>query len=511
MAKSISTASDRDYLEAWEKFKESFRSATPVEADETPAAKRQRIIRLEANPEEWFKYYFPNYYTAEPADFHKESTRRVLENREWSEVRAWCRELAKSARTMMEDVYLALTKQIHTLLEVSNTHANAEKLLLPYKSCFEANQRIINDYGEQVRYGQWKNDLFVIKNGCSFRAIGWGESPRGTRNGSKRPDKINIDDIDTDEECRNEDIQKNKLNWIEQALYATRSISEPLRLVVNGNIIHENCVVKKLMEKADHAEIVNIRDENGRSTWPDKNTEKMIDRILSQISYESAQKEYFNNPMDGGDTFRVLKDGKVPPLASCLVCIYADPATSNRDKSSGSDKAIGIIAKKGFDYYVVKTACGSMTTASFVDHLFDLYTYCKQQGVDTLTVWIENNNLQNPFYEQVFLPVIYKTALEKNVFLPITPDTRDKPEKWFRIEGTLEPLDRLGHLIFNEEEAKNPHMVRLKAQFKNASRKAKKLDAPDMVEGAVVKLREQEIIDAPGAFQSVQNINPKKW
>lgn len=33
-------------------------------------AKLKRIKFLEANDEEWFKYYFPNFYTSEPADFH---------------------------------------------------------------------------------------------------------------------------------------------------------------------------------------------------------------------------------------------------------------------------------------------------------------------------------------------------------------------------------------------------------------------------------------------------------
>lgn len=510
MAKGLSIASDAEYLKAWHSFRDNFKKATPVDLNETPAEKVKRVKRLEANDEEWFKYYFPNFYSSEPAPFHKRSTKKIMNNPEMFMVRAWSRELAKSARGMMEDIKLAITGQIKNKLLVSNSHANAERLLLPYKACFEGNQRIINDYGEQQRYGSWNSDEFTIKKGCSFRALGWGESPRGTRNDNFRPDSITIDDIDTDEECRNEDIQKLKFAWIEQALFATRSISNALRIVVNGNIIHDNCVVKKLGEKADVYEIVNIRDNDGKSTWPQKNTEADIDRVLSMISYESAQKEYFNNPMDGGDTFKDLRDGKCPKINQCAVVIYADPATSNKDKTSGSDKAIGIIAKKGFDYFVVRAAVGSMTTANFISYLFEFYTYCKNKGVDNVRVFIENNSLQNPFYEQVFLPIIYQQANATGVFLPITPDERDKGEKWTRIEGTLEPVNRLGHLIFNEEYVNDEHMKRLKAQFRNASRKQKKLDGPDMVEGAVHKLKEMEAVDAPGGFESMKRINSKK-
>lgn len=510
MATTIGKASDSDYLKAWQSFRDNFRKATPIDINETPADKLKRIEKLEKDPEAWFKYYFPNYCTAEPAPFHKRATKRVIKNAEWYEVRAWSRELAKSARSMMELIHLSLVGRIKNVLLVSNSGDNAERLLLPFKACFEANQRIINDYGKQARYGSWTTTEFAIEKGCSFRSLGWGQSPRGTRNDNYRPDVILIDDIDTDEECRNEEIMKAKMNWIEQALFGTRSISNPTLILVNGNIIHENCAVKQLGQKADCFEIINIRDENGKSTWPNKNSEAQIDRVLQNVSYESQQKEYFNNPMDGSDTFKDLKDGKVPRLNICNVTIYADPATSNKDVSSGSYKAVGIIAQKGFDYYIVKVFVDTMSNAKFVAALFECYEYCKSKGVENVKVWIENNTLQNPFYEQVLLPIIYQQANESKIFLPITPDERQKPDKYTRIEGTLEPVNRLGHLIFNEQESEDPHMKRLKAQFRNFSRKQKRMDGPDMVEGGVVKLKDQEAVVASGGTESVKRTNKKR-
>lgn len=510
MAKGISVASDSEYLKAWQEFRDNFRNATPVDINETIVEKAKRIKRLEADPEAWFKYYFPNYATSEPADFHKRATRRILSNDEWYEVRAWSRELAKSARSMMEFTYLAMIGKLRNILLVSNTKDNACRLLLPFKTCFEANQRLINDYGKQERFGSWSASEFVIQKGCSFRAIGWGESPRGTRKDNVRPDGILIDDFDTDEECRNEDIMNAKVNWVEQALLGTRSISCPTRILVNGNIIHDNCAVKRLGEKADKFEAINIRDENGKSTWPNKNSEAAIDRVLSLISYESAQKEYFNNPMDGSDTFKELKDGKVPNLRSCNICIYADPATSNKDVTSGSYKAVGIIAQKGFDYFIVKVHLDTMSNAKFVDALFDCYLYCKSKGVENIRLWIENNTLQNPFYEQVLLPLIYQQANATKTFLPILGDDRAKGDKYTRVEGTLEPINRLGHMIFNESEAENPHMKRLKAQFKNFSRKQKRMDGPDMVEGAVFKLKEMEAVEATGGIETVKRSHSKR-
>lgn len=509
---AVKRASDKDYIERWRKYCENFRNATPVDLSESPSERMARVARLERDNEAWFRYYFPNYCTAEPADFHKRATRRLMAHKEWFEVRAWSRELAKSARSMMEICKLALTGEIFNVLVVSNSHDNAEALLLPFKAFFEANNRVVNDYGEQRNFGQWADGKFSIRRGCSFRAIGWGESPRGTRNNERRPDFILVDDIDTDEECRNEDTMKKKINWIEQALIPTRSISVNTRILVNGNIIHDNCAVKYLGENlADRFDIVNIRTDDGRSSWPAKNSEEQIDRVLSKISYESAQKEYFNNPMDGGDTFKNLKSGRVPLLKSCRMLIYADPATSNKDRSNASYKAVGLLAAKDDVFYIVKAACDTMSNARFIDFLFDFYCFARKAAPDSeLRVWVENNTLQDPFYEQVLLPLIHEKSASWGCSLPITPDTRKKPDKWERIEAGLEPLNRLGRLVFNCAELDNPDMERLMAQFRNASRKAKRLDGPDMVEGGVFILKNSIPVNPADIF-SFSTKNNKRY
>ena len=103
---------------------------------------------------------------------------------------------------MMDVIYLVMTGKKKNILLVSYSSDNAEMLLRPYKNVFEQNERLRNDYGDQVNFGNWKEKKFVLSNGASFRAIGKGESPRGAKNDEARPDVILIDDIDTDEECR---------------------------------------------------------------------------------------------------------------------------------------------------------------------------------------------------------------------------------------------------------------------------------------------------------------------
>lgn len=484
--------SDKQYIAKWQEYRDNIHRATPVNLSETTAEKARRIKALEANPEEWYRYYFPNFYSSKPAPFHIESTNRVLENPEFFEMRIWARELAKSARTMMDVLFLSLTGRKRNWIYVSATEDSAVRLLLPLKSQLEKNNRLINDYGLQESLN-WSAGEFVTKSGVAFRAIGAGQSPRGTRNDEFRPDGIVIDDIDTDEECRNPTRIDNKVNWVMEALIPTRSISGALLVIVCGNIIAKKSTVTELRKYADHVSLVNIRDIHGKSTWPEKNTEANIDRVLSKMSYAASQKEYFNNPVTQGKTFRDMYFGKCPPLNLCeQVIVYADPATSNKDRS-GSTKAVVVVGYLHFKFYVYTVWLDQMGTAKFVEALYAADQFLSRNKVDVKRIWIENNSLQAPFYEQVILPAIKRHARQTGHYISISPDTRKKAEKYYRIEGTLEPVHRRGELVFNKEEEDNPHMLRFKEQWLSVDPGAVTIDGPDALEGAVHKIQNRTI------------------
>lgn len=498
---------DKQYMEQWQKFKKNISQATPIDLNENPIDKKKRIAKLEQDDEEWFKYYFPNFYTSEPAPFHKKATKRIMENDDWFEVRSWARELSKSGRTMMEILKLALTGKLKNILMVSNNLDNAMRLLLPYKAILESNNRIINDYGKQQSLGNWEAEEFKTQNGVAFRALGAGQSPRGTRNDAARPDAILIDDIDTDEECRNKDRIKQKVDWVFEALYATRSISNPLRLIVCGNIISKYCTVTELGNKADHWDIINIRDKNGKSTWPTKNTEENIDRVLSLMPTRSARKEYFNDPQSEGTTFKEVHFKKLPPLKSCeKVLIYGDPSPSNNVKAKNSTKAIGAIGYKNNEYYLYKVWLDHGTNSQFIEWIHQACLYMDSKKIEYKNAWIENNSLQDPHYTQVLVPLANEFFKRTKYRLPIRPDKRKKPGKFERIEGTLELKNLNGQLFFNEAEKDNPHMQRMVEQMLAVSEDCKEMDGPDMLEGGVWLIENRVAKqDASYAFGAIED------
>lgn len=477
---------DKLWAEDWQAYVLALQKAATIDLEESDTAQAKRRLRLESDPEEWFRYYFPTYYRSDPAPFHKAATRRLVEHKRWYEVRAWSRELAKTARAMMEALYLVLAKkEVKNMLLISNSLDNAVRLLTPFRLNLEENRRITHDYGKQDGIGLWTDSEFVTRGGTAFRALGAGQSPRGTRNEASRVDFILVDDIDTDEEVRNPERLKKKWEWIEKALFPTLSVSGDYRILFNGNIISPNCIIKRAGEKADKLDIVNIRGKDGKSSWPEKNSEEDIDRMLSMLSTAAIQQEFFNNPLTAGETFSEMTWGKVPPLDRLRFAIcYGDPSPSNKVRSKGaSHKCVSLVGMLDGKYYVYKTFLEQTTNDAYLEWFYDI----KDFVADKCPVYYynENNALQDPFWEQVLAPLLAEKAKTRGT-LPVSPDPRAKMDKFARIEATLEPLARTGRLVLNEDEKGNPHMQRLEEQFLLiAPLLPAPADGPDCIEGAV--------------------------
>lgn len=476
--------SDKTALLDWEKFREDIARSTPVDRTMTHAEREKHRLWLEARPVEWIKFFFPNYAKYEFAPFHRKAISRIVSNPEWFEVLSWSRELAKSTVTMFIVLYLVLTGRKRNIILTSNSKDNAVRLLAPYRGQLEANGRIIAYYGRQETLGTWTESEFTTKQGASFRAIGAGQSPRGSRNEAVRPDVLLVDDFDTDEDTKNPDTIQKRWEWWENALYPTRSISEPTLVIFCGNIIARDCCVVRAGAMADHWDVVNIRDKNGMSTWPEKNSEQHIDRVLSKISRKAAQGEYFNNPISEGEVFQTVTYGKVPSLKKFrFLVIYGDPSPGeSRAKKGKSFKAVSLLGKLDGKLYVINERLDKALNAEFIDWYVQLLEYVG--GKCPVYCYMENNKLQDPFFQQVFRPLVAKVRKERGVSLYIKGDEKKKTDKATRIEANLEPMNREGNLILNEAERDNPHMKELEEQFRLFTLSLRyPADGPDAVEG----------------------------
>jgi hypothetical protein len=515
----LANKSNKQAMDEWEDFLLSISNSTTIDLSETPEEKAKRIKRLEkkGNEEEWIAYYFPKFCFAKPAKFQIESSKKVFYTARLYQRRAWARGLSKSTRRMMELFYkkFALKKRINALL-ISKNEANAIRLLAPYRANFEANQRLINDYGKQVG-SKWAEEEFVTRDKTSFRAVGMGQNPRGARLDEMRITDLIFDDADDDEVSRNPERLNQNWEWVEKSALPTVDISADYLIAFDNNIIAEDSLAVRAAAYANDVETINIRDEFGHSVWPEKNSEADIDDMESKMSYESFQGEYFNNPIVQGKTFKEITYTKCPPLKDLpFAIVYADPSPSNRDKptakskAQNSCKAVAVLGYVNNTFYLYKCWVDNTTNNNFIDWLYAAKNYVG--NATQLYTYIENNTLQNPFYEQVLMPLIFSKGKEYGDTLMVSPDDTPKPEKWFRIEGTLEPLVRLSLLQFNEAEIENPHMKRMEAQFKGASPNSKLLDGPDAVQGGVKIIQNKLAVAAAGGIQIIRRpINRKRY
>jgi predicted phage terminase large subunit-like protein len=497
-------AEDKNAFKDWIGFHRSFIEAATPEADETPALAIKRRQQLEADPEAWFMYYFPKYAKNQPARFHKQATKRLINNPRWYETRSWCRGFAKSTRTMFEVLYLALTGQVKNILLVSYSWDNAARLLLPYQINLELNKRLEADYGVQMNPGKWVMGEFTTRDGVSFTAVGAGQSPRGSKKEADRPDMIIVDDIDTDEETRNEKRIQDKWEWIEQALIPTVDISANMRVLFCGNVIAKDCCITRAQHHADHVDIVNLTDKHGHSNWPEKVKDTDIAYIQSKISYISFQKEYMNNPLSVGTVFPDMIYSKLQPIKNytMLVC-YTDP--SFKESKKNDYKATVLVGSYKGQFHVIKAFVEQTTTSNMVGWHYQIMDIV---GDRSCYYYMEANLLQD-----ILMQEFYSTGEKNGRVVPIKGDERKKPDKFTRIESLLEPLNRAGKLIFNETEHENPHMMRLDEQFKAFQPGSRAHDdGPDAVEGAVWiinnKLRE---LSPPVFIKRKPFSNPKRF
>lgn len=258
---------DKQALAIWEKYNKGLAKNIDIDESLSRYDIDKMCERLEKDPVEWIKYFFPSYAKYEFAPFHIKAIKRLIANDEWYEVLSWSRELAKSTVVMFVLMYLTLTKRKKFVALASATIDAAVRLLTPYRINFENNPRIQQFYGKQPVLGQWTDREFTCTCGAKFIAIGAGSAPRGMRNEAIRPDVIYMDDYDTDEDCRNPVTLNKKWDWVEKALYPTRSISEPTLVIWCGNIIAKDCCITRAGKLANSWDVVNIRDKNGKSTW----------------------------------------------------------------------------------------------------------------------------------------------------------------------------------------------------------------------------------------------------
>lgn len=494
-------ANINEALEQWKKHCETVQNSTTINVAESKKDKLARIKKVRGDYAAFVAYYFP-HYTVNPetgkttpcADFHIKAANKVKKERNLKAVFKWHRGAAKSTHL---DIFIPLwlkcqeVKQLNVMVLVGKSEDNANTLLADIQAELQFNQRYIHDFGQQYNNGSWEDGEFVTKDGTAFFARGRGQSPRGLRYRSHRPDYIVIDDLDDDELCESPARVTRLTNWVKEALFGALDGGRG-RFIMVGNLIAKNSVLANIAATDGvHVSQVNIWDKNGNVSWAAKWTPDEVKAIERFQGYRSFQKEYMNNPITEGAVFRQdwIKWGKLPDLKKFEeLVLYIDPSFKGTTKNDY--KAAKLWGKVGSQLWHIKAFVRQCSVAEMVRWLYDLYEWSLEKGI-AIKWYMEAN-----FMQDTILDEFRREGDLRGYQLPISGDKRKKPDKFQRVEA-ISPLWERGFVTYNEDEKNDPDMLAGIDQtlaFEKGMRGHD--DAPDADEGAIWYLQKHTRVNS---------------
>ena len=480
--------------ERWKQHCETVQSATAVNINETQAQRLARIRRLRSDYAAFVDYYFP-HWTVNPetgkatpcAPFHVSAANAILKDRNIKAAFQWHRGAAKSTNM---DVFVPMWlmaqehREINVMVLVGKSEDNAKTLLGDIQAELQYNQRYIHDFGEQYNVGSWEEGEFVTRSEVAFFARGRGQSPRGLRYRSHRPDYVIIDDLDDDELVESPDRVNKLFDWLRSALFGTLDGGRG-RFIMVGNLIAKNSVLARWCDiKSVHVTRVNIYDNRGNVSWAAKWTPQEVKDIEAVVGYRAFQKEYMNNPIIEGAIFRNewIRWGKHPAWSKFSeIVLYIDPSFKGSTKNDY--KAAKLWGKAGTTLYHLRAFVRQSSVAEMVRWCYDLYEWTREQGI-AVRWYMEAN-----FMQDTILDEFRREGEQRGYQLPITGDKRKKPDKFQRVEA-ISPLWERGFVVYDETQRDDPDMLAGIDQtlaFEKGMRGHD--DAPDADEGAIWMLQ----------------------
>ena len=108
----------------------------------------------------------------------------------------------------------------------------------------------------------------------------------------------------------------------------------------------------------------------------------------------------------------------------------------SKGKKGKSFKTVSLCGKLGTRLYVIKTFLAQALNAEFIDWYVRMLDFVG--GKTNVYCYMENNKLQDPFFQQVFKPLVAKVRREQKIALFIRGDEEKKTDKATRIEANLE-------------------------------------------------------------------------
>jgi len=279
-----------------------------METDAFDALTRDRAVRQQAVREShllFFHLYFPHYVRYPIADFQKDIFRITEDQSNQLACIVAFRGSGKSTLVTFSYSMWAIlgTQQKKFVLIVCQTQAQARQQMANIKYELEHNALLHSDLGPFQEEGggdtQWAISSLVFQNtGARIMIASMDQHIRGIKHHQYRPDLILLDDVEDMNSTKTMEGRNKLFEWFTREIVPLGD--EGTRIVMVGNLLHEDSLMMRLRRMIDNKEMVGIYrwfpllDKDGRCLWPGKfKTPEDIERLRLKVGNELAWRQEY--------------------------------------------------------------------------------------------------------------------------------------------------------------------------------------------------------------------------
>lgn len=464
---------------------ELIKSSATVNPFESEADKKARIERFKVDFGAMVAYYFPHYCTSKSADFHIKWANKVAKNKTFKGFAEWGRGLAKSVENNIYiPFWLWLRGEPVYFVLIGQNADKGKQLLDDLRAEFEANARIINDFGEQKQMGTWEDGFFITTGGFIGQSLGTGQSTRGLRVKEKRPTHINFDDLETRDITKNQKRQDEIVEWIEREVVPI--MDGPIRRVTYSNTRHAPRMIQTvLQEKHPKWKVHSVPAYDKVSyepAWKEKYTPEYYKSLEEEIGRLACLAEYCMEPHVEGKIFtdEMIQWCRLPRLDHMKHIVgFWDVAYAGTPKSDFN--AVRIWGVKDTNFYYINSFVKQSKMKAALHFMADVQ---KNLPESVIIHWKFESQFWNGEVERTIDEVERFHNIKLNLVKKDTPKTK----KYDRILS-MHPYYQNGRIWYNEKmKSHNDTAVGL-AQLKAVEPGSKEHDdAPDADQQAIEEL-----------------------
>ncbi len=502
------TSFDRLLLE-YDKHCARIAQATSININETSVEKAKYLNRIEADYITWFEEMFSMYAKKKSAKFHGDSSKEVIKNKKIKALLEAYRASGKSIHfNLGVPLYLYLVKHdLRFMLLIGETEEKAKKLISDIQAQLQYNKKLIHYYGSRFKTGDWSNGDFSTSDGVRFMALGFGQSPRGAREGSERPDYIRVDDVDNKRHFNNDRLMREGVEFILEDVWGCFDAADDAteRFVYTCNNAHKNSITNRLVlffkekikeakERKEKHNFYHLRVDAVKNlttfepAWPEKTTAEYWRKKFHDRPFRSFMREYMNTHIEEGKIFKhnQIQFVKILPYREYdAICGYGDLSFED----NACHKAFVFVGKKGRQYHVLHVFFRQSSRAAIAKWLYDLFEDRKLSKQNIKYV------IEGLFAMGMFINDFDEEGDIRGYYIPVIASKRAKAGKFDRIEGLSGFFERL-NVFFNEKEKDNADQILLRDTLLAFEKGAGiPLDGMDATQGAFDEVNEMARID----------------